>query len=282
MPHLSRLARKYRRKATFLAIDVYESRAYKPASLTKVKAFVAGMTRRMDFSVAEEDTNYTTHDWLKAFRWDGVPTTFIVDGQERVAWVGDPSNVDTVLRDVLNNTWDVKKALAQRMHDDNWQKADLAMVGKVRHYQDKYDHLEDLGKPDSTLLVIDDLVKKEPDIKYAPYTVSYTFYALLINDPRRAYEYGKQAMVTRTYDDPAWDSIIGDIKDASRKINIPQGIYQLGADCYQAKINAIMYPQLYDMARLYRNMAAWYILAGDKANAIKAQKKSLKLYRKGK
>ena len=89
-------------------------------------------------------------------------------------------------------------------------------------------------------------------------------------------------MVTRTYDDPAWDSIIGDIKDASRKINIPQGIYQLGADCYQAKINAIMYPQLYDMARLYRNMAAWYILAGDKANAIKAQKKSLKLYRKGK
>jgi len=65
MPHLSRLARKYRRKATFLAIDVYESRAYKPASLTKVKAFVAGMTRRMDFSVAEEDTNYTTHDWLK-------------------------------------------------------------------------------------------------------------------------------------------------------------------------------------------------------------------------
>ncbi len=282
MPHLSRLARKYKHKATFLAIDVYESRAYKPAPMTKVKAFVAGMGRRMDFPIAEEDTNYTARDWLKAFRWDGVPTTFIVDGQERVAWVGDPSNVDTVLRKVLNNTWDVKKALAQRIHDDNWRKSDLAVVDKVRHYQDNYDHLEDLGKQDSILLVINELVEKEPDLKYAPYTVSYTFYALLINNPHKAYEYGKEVMITSTYDDPAWDMIIGDIKSCSRKINIPPDIYRLGADCYQAKINHLIYPQLHDRAKLYRNMAEWYRLAGEKAKAIKAEKKSIRLYRRNK
>ncbi len=250
--------------------------------MTKIKAFVDSMGRRMDFPIVAEDTSNTINNWFKAFDWDGIPASFIIDRQGRVAWIDQPYHLDTVLRKVLDDTWDVKKALAQRIHDDNWQKSDLAVVDKVHRYQDKYDHLEDLGKPDSTLLVIDDMVKKEPDLEYAPYTASYTFSALLINDPHKAYQYGKEVMVTRTYDDPARDRIIGDIKDASLKINIPQEIYQLGADCYQAKINAIIYPQLYDMARLYRNMAAWYILAGDKANAIKAQKKSLKLYRKGK
>jgi hypothetical protein len=213
---------------------------------------------------------------------NGIPRTFVVDRQGRIAWIGYPSNLDTVLRKVMNDTWDLKAALSKRIFIDRWVKSDMEVIDKVRRYQGKYDHVEDLGYPDSTLHVINEIVEKEPYLKYASWMVSYTFSALLRTDPHKAYEFGRQAMVTAAYGSPAWDRIIGDIEDDSRKINIPPEIYLLGAACYQAEIDHIVYPETVDMAKKYQEMANWYRLAGDKPNALKAGKKALKLYRKNK
>jgi thiol-disulfide isomerase/thioredoxin len=280
MPHLSGLARKYRRKVTFSAIDVYESHGTKIASIAQLKTFVDGMGRRMDFNVAAEDTNFTVHDWLDAYGVNSIPTTFVIDRQGRVAWIGYPNSLDTVLRKIVNNTWDIgdiKQLSAKRIYNDRWEKADEAMIDKVRRYQGKSDHLEDLGYPDSTLFIINEVVKKEPDLKYTPWIVYYTFSALFRTDPHKAYEYGKVAMATSTYAKPAYHMIIGAIQDDSRKVNSTSEIYRLGAECYQAEIDGIIYPKIVDMAKKYREMAAWYRLAGDKSNAIKAEKKAIKL-----
>ena len=280
MPHLSHLARKYKHKVTFLAVDVYD--VPKTKSTAQLRAFVDRMGRRMDFNVAEGDTNFTAHDWLDAYGMKEMPASFVIDGQERVAWIGYPNCLDTVIKKILNNTWDIKAALSKRIFDNNWEKSDFEVVDKVHRYQDKYDYLEDLGYPDSTLLVINEMVKKRPDLKYTPWMVSYTFSALLMTDPHKAYEYGKEAMTTFTYTYPAWDMIIGDIRGDSRKINIPPEIYHLGAECYQAELDGSPYPELVEMSKRYDQMAAWYRLAGEKSKAIKAEKKAIRLYRRNK
>jgi len=102
-----------------------------------------------------------------------------------------------------------------------------------------------------------------------------TFSALLKTNPRKAYEFGKELMVTPTYDDPAYNVIIGAIKWYSDKLNLPAEIYELGAEAYQAEIDHFAYPELLDMPRLYNNMAEMYCRANDKLKAINTQQKAI-------
>jgi hypothetical protein len=115
MPHSSDLARKYKHNVTFLAVDVYESHQKTNASIAQVKVFVDSKGRKMDFNVAVEDTNFTTHDWIDAFdrKNNGIPITFVIDRQGTVAWIGHPHYLDTVLQKIVNNTWDIKEALSK-------------------------------------------------------------------------------------------------------------------------------------------------------------------------
>jgi thiol-disulfide isomerase/thioredoxin len=282
MPHTSHLARKYRNKVTFAAVDVYEASGTKPVTAARIKAFVDGMGRRMDFSVAMEDTSYTVRHWLAAFGVEAIPTSFVINGEGRIAWIGHPRNLDTVLRKVLNNTLNSKEAATRRAYNYHLEKLDDEVNDKVHPYQDGFAPLIRIGNPDSTLFVINEMVKKEPDLKYAPSIASYTFSALMITDQQKAYDYGKQVMVTSTYETPAWDVLIDDIRACIGKMNIRPEIYRLGAECYQAVIDHTVYPQTFNMGEKYYNMADWYRLAGDKKKAIRALRKAIRFYRKNK
>jgi thiol-disulfide isomerase/thioredoxin len=278
MPRLSRLARKYRHNVTFLAIDAFEIHHVKTTPMRQIKALVDSMGRQMNFPIASEDTNFTAHDWFTAFDQKAGPqTTFVVDAQGRVAWIGCPHNLAPVLEKIMNNTWDIKAALFDRVFNEHWKKMDEAVIDKVQRFQDKYDHAGDVGFPDSTLSVINEMVKKRPDLKYAPRMVSYTFSALLYADRQQnAFEYGKTAIATATYAEPAYDRIIADIKNDSPNLNITPDVYHLGIACYQAEIDRAPYPELIDRAKIYRAMAQWYRLAGDAQQALAAEQKAYK------
>jgi len=276
MPHLSALAREYKDRVTFLAIDVYEARTT-PAD--RVKTFVEGMGDRMDFNVAQEDTSFTVNDWLRATgeQDNGIPRTFVVDAQGRLAWIGHPKDLDKVLGKVVNNTWDIKEAVAKRDADKYLADMDHDAGYKLSKFDGGYDKPGDLGKPDSALLAINEIVKKEPKAKYAPVIALFTFSALLKTNPDEAYAYGKAAIVTPTYEEPAYDAIIANIRQYSGKLNIPAKIYLLGAETYQAKMDHFPYPELYITAERYQTMAKWYSLAGDTLKATEAREKANKL-----
>jgi thiol-disulfide isomerase/thioredoxin len=273
MPRFSTLAREYKNKATFLAIDIYEK---KSTSLTFIKAFVKGMGRQMDFPVAIQDSDYMAHDWIDASGEHSIPSTFIVNAEGKIAWIGHPKDIELVLLKVMNNAWDINEALSKRNLNEYLLEIDTATVLKLRKYYGDYEKPDDLGNPDKILLIINEVVKKEPRVKYAPYIASDTFSALLRTDTHQAYEYGKEVIMTHTYDEPAYRRIISAIKDDSRKIKLPAEIYRLGAECYQMEINLATYPELNDMPKLYNEMAAWYELAGDKLKANEAKQKAIK------
>ena len=275
MPHLSELARKYRDRITVLGVDMYER---KTTSMEKIRAFVDSMGDRMDFQVAAADSNFMAATWVQGFGEDtGIPKSFVVDSNGRLAWIGHPTQLDEVLPQIVNGTWDIKAALTQRNENRRLAALDDSLSYELMRYGDDPLKAGDLGKPDSALIMIAEIIKKEPRLKYAPLMASHTLISLLKTNPHEAYEYGKVAMVTTTYQTPEYRLIYGDIDLYSDKLHLPAEIYRLGAEAYQAEIDHRPYPEAVSISRFYHKMAEFYWRAGDKAKAVDAAQKAVEV-----
>lgn len=272
MPHLSALARKYTHKVTILGIDILEK---KTTSMKKIKAFVDSMGYRMDYHVAAEDSNFMAAGWLYASGEQAIPRSFVVNAEGRLVWIGHPKDLDEVLPKIVNNTWDIKRSLAKRNLDKHLEELDKEATYKLNTYVGDHYKPGDLGKPDSALFVINEMIRNEPKLKYAPFIAFHTFSSLLKTNPRKAYEYGKEVLVTPTYADPPYHLITGAIEGYSKRLNLPAEIYQLGAEAYQARIDQIPDPEIVNISKLYNKMAEWYWRANDKSKAIDAQQKAI-------
>ncbi|HLY70490.1 MAG TPA: TlpA disulfide reductase family protein [Puia sp.] len=278
IPRLSQLAHKYRRKLIVIGIDIYEK---KPTPLEKIKYFVDSMGRRMNYRVAIEDSNFMETAWLDAAAEKGIPKSFVVDAEGRLAWIGHPMYLHQVLPDILNNHWNINEAMVKRNSDRYLEQLDDSLNFDLNSYNGKL--ISTYGQPDSSLEMIAEIIKKEPRLAYAPSIARNTFASLLKTDIHKANEYGKKVLVSRTYDDPAYDAIINNIQWYSDKITIPAEIYELGAEAYQLKVDDFkQYPEYYDLFSYYNKMAEWYWRAGDKSKAIRAEKKAIKALKKNK
>jgi thiol-disulfide isomerase/thioredoxin len=278
MPHLSAIARQYKDQVTAIGVDIYESHVRPVKSNQKVKAFVDSMGNRMDFTVAIEDSNFTVADWIKATQEEnnGIPKTFVVNAEGKLAWIGHPSKLDEVLDKIMNNTWDAHEALIRRNENKRLAILDDSLKFELMRFTRNDFNINDTDKPDSVLLMINEIVRNEPNLKYAPSITSNTFSALLKTDPHAAYEYGKTAIVTPSYDgEPPYDIIISLIDWYSDKLKLTAEIYELGAAAYQTEIDQIPHPELANMPKLYNNMAAMYWRAKNKVKAIDAMQKAI-------
>jgi thiol-disulfide isomerase/thioredoxin len=272
MPHLSALANEYKDRVTVIGVDIYEK---KTTSMEKVKGFVDSMGHRMDYEVAAEDSNFIETDWLDASGVQGIPKSFVVNAEGRLAWIGHPTKLAEVLPKIVNGTWNINEALAKWNSDKYLKELDDSDVYEFAGYMGDPDKPGDLGKPEEALLLIDKMLKEEPQLKYAPRIAFFTFSSLLKTDPHKAFEFGKVVMVTSTYEDPAYDAIIDAVTMYSNKLKLPVEIYRLGAEACQAEIDQMPYPEIVNMPRLYDKMAEWYWRANDRSTAIAAEQKAI-------
>jgi len=277
MPHLSALAREYKDEVTVVGIDIYESKVKPVKSNKKVKAFVDSMGKRMDFNVAIEDSNFTVADWLVGAgeQNSGIPRTFVIDADGKLAWIGHPSELDEVLHKIVNGTWDIKDELNRRNENRRLAILDDSLNYELIRFTRNNYNMNDTDRPDSALLMIDEIVRNEPNLKYAPFIASHTFSALLKTNTHKAFEYGKMAIVKPGYSGLCYDRIIGTIEVYRDKLNLPSEIYELGAEAYQVEIDHIPYPEVVNMARLYYNMAEMYWYAKNKSKAIETMQKGI-------
>lgn len=270
IPHLSALAAEYKDRVIFVGIDIHEG---KTTSMGKVKAFVDSMGHRMDYQVAAENSNFMSAGWLNASGNPGIPKTFVVNAEGRLAWIGHPHELDKVLAKIVNKTWDIKEELAKRNLDRRLAELDDSINYELMQYIGDPAKQYDLGKPDSALIIINEIVKKEPKLKYAPAIAANTFISLLKTDPHKAYEYGKGMLLASTYEESLYNIIFGNVQEYSDKLSLPSEIYQLGAEAYQARIDA--YPETAHFPETYQKMAEWYWHANDKSKAIDALQKAI-------
>ncbi len=253
MPHLTALANEYKDSVTILGIDILEE---KTTSMEKIKAFVDSMGHRMDYHVAADDNNFMTTSWLYASGQRGIPTAYVVNQDGIVAWIGYPTRLDEVLPKILNRSWEIKPALAKRKFDRRLADLDDSAYYELINFRGDPEMLSNRHKQDSSLLMIDEMVRKEPNLKYAPRVGIYTFTSILQTDPQKAYEFGKVLLMTSTYEDPPYYSLISVIESYSYKLYLPAEIYELAAAAYQGEIDR--YPETTDIPKDYHKMAEWY------------------------
>lgn len=78
-------------------------------SLEKVETFVKENGEKMGYTVAFDKYGDTFDSYMKAANRNGIPCTFIIDRNGKVAWIGHPMNMDEPLADVVEGTHDLQR-----------------------------------------------------------------------------------------------------------------------------------------------------------------------------
>lgn len=119
IPHLTELAKQYQDKATICGISIWETNV--PGSsnyLKKVDEFVKSQGPRMDYHVAADAPNGKIgNSWMKAADEGGLPTTFVIGRDQRIAWIGQPTQLGPVLEQIVADKFDVEAARQQRANE---------------------------------------------------------------------------------------------------------------------------------------------------------------------
>jgi thiol-disulfide isomerase/thioredoxin len=122
IPHLTVLQKQYAGLVTFIGVDILErtddSDESTDAAITGlVEPFVNKMGDQMVYTVAGDGTdNFMNDHWQKAGGTGVIPTAFVVGKDGKIAWIGQPMELDTVLPKVLDGTLDA--AAERKRHDE--------------------------------------------------------------------------------------------------------------------------------------------------------------------
>jgi thiol-disulfide isomerase/thioredoxin len=173
IPHLSALSEKYSLAIKILSVYNESNDKEKPEDLNYVKGvetLVKTMGDKMNFSVAVDVPQQTTRENWGLTAW---PKCFLIDASGKIAWIGDPMDLDTILAQVKAGTYN----------------ADIALQMEAR-YRKCMDEVRKLKWIDSNyqkaLVMVDSLIKVHPEKRTALY---YTKFRVLAGaDDKKAYE----------------------------------------------------------------------------------------------
>lgn len=116
IPNLTALAKKYAGKVSISGIDIWESTDPKDTTYTnRVSAFVKKEGNQMDYNVGVDDlAKGTANAWMKASEEGGIPMSFVIGKDGKIAWMGHAEGLDQVLEAVTAGTFDVSAARDRR------------------------------------------------------------------------------------------------------------------------------------------------------------------------
>ena len=103
MPHLGTLAKQYKSQGlTVLAVTTTDDRGNTQETVAQ---FAAGRGKDLAVTIARCDTTDTKAAYMDAAGITGLPATFVVDREGKIAYLGHPEDLDEVLPKVLAGTW---------------------------------------------------------------------------------------------------------------------------------------------------------------------------------
>ncbi|MBB2951709.1 MULTISPECIES: TlpA disulfide reductase family protein [Sphingobacterium] len=277
MPHLSALASKYKNKITIIGVSVYET---KNTSTKEIQAFVNSMGDKMTYHVAIDSNNQMVDNWIHAFgeKSNGIPRSFVVNAEGRIAWIGHPNGLDAILTKMIADKWNINKALKDRNNEIQLNLLKSEASYSLLNHRYELDKLKigDAEKAILTLNKVNEIVKEEPNLKNTGLINFYIFKSLLYIDQKKAHDYGK-SMLKSNDNKYLYYDIIEALTYKEDSLKLQPEIYLLGAEAYQIEIKNVDDATLEDISQYYKNMAKWYWKANNRSKAVKAQKKSIKV-----
>lgn len=260
IPELTRLAHKYRGKATFCGVSIWE---HEGTDLGKVRAYVAAMGPKMDYRVGTDLATGTMGTrWMLAAGYPNLPIAFVVDRRGRVAFIGHPmDNLDEVVGKVIAGTFDPKAEVARQARDkrreDHYQ--ELIVPIQVDLQAKKY--REALGE-------IDAAMKEDPS--YPPRLAFIRFTTLQRIDDQEARKYAVElSQGLFKADADALSSLAWNLKDGDQAL--PVTLAERAA-----KLRGYNDPDILD------TLAQVYERAGRLAEALRVERRAVSIAEKSK
>jgi thiol-disulfide isomerase/thioredoxin len=181
MPHLSELQKQYKDKGVTIVGVTTEDRRN---TLEAVKKMVAAKGDTMGYTVGWDDAHKTYESYMNAAAQNGIPTSFIVNRDGVIAYIGHPMKINKTLEEVVANKQDIKAATAKYAQArDN--------EGKIEDIQRKLGEAAQAKDKAAAYAALDEWVKLSPDEKGDIELTRYQIAMKLFNDTETGYATAK-------------------------------------------------------------------------------------------
>ena len=159
IPHLTELQKKHP-KVNFIGVSVWEQ------DQKLVKPFVNKMGDKMSYRVAMDAVpgkgkamdGAMAKNWMKAAGQNGIPTAFIVNKEDKIAWIGHPASMDEPLEKIVTGSWDMQTAIAEH-------KKSIEAEQKMTKLQSKLAQAKVTKDPKKLVAVIDEVCAEVPRVE---------------------------------------------------------------------------------------------------------------------
>ncbi|SMC48591.1 redoxin family protein [Pedobacter africanus] len=253
MPHLSEIARKYKKDADVISFNVKELIAAKNKDgdyISKVERFVKRLGDGMDYAVAADVRENVMWDtWLAASGMYGIPAAYIIDKDGRIAWIGHPASLEDPLEMVIAGTYNEegKAQLAEKVK---------ANKEKVKGMNEALKTAEEAKDYKKAANIVDQLMAASPG---SGYLAAKKYKYLEQSDVKKAHAYALEALKTYENDPLTLQSISGQIgTDYKLALKLMQ---KAAAKCDSEDPYAVA------------NLAKAYYKAGELTKAIETQQR---------
>lgn len=109
MPHLAELQREHKAEG-LVVVPVTTADGRNP--MKRIEEFVAKRGPKLGVAFAVCETRETDAAFMQAAEQGGIPCSFVIDKQGKIAFIGHPMELDDVLPQVLAGTWKGAEDLA--------------------------------------------------------------------------------------------------------------------------------------------------------------------------
>ncbi len=220
IPHVSELQKKYK-DVTFIGVSVWEE------DQKLVKPFVKEMGDKMDYRVAMDlvpekgDANdgKMANNWMMAAGENGIPSSFIINGEGKVAWIGHPMEMDKPLEEIIAGKFDVAANAKLRAEAKDTQEKMMKVQGKLMAAQKE-------GDPKAMLKVLDEIFDETPALESQLGGLKFMI-LLQTGESKAAAAYGAKVYEDSKDDANALNNIAWSIVDPDRKVKTTPDLLKL-------------------------------------------------------
>jgi thiol-disulfide isomerase/thioredoxin len=186
IPHLNQLQKKHGDKVRFVGVSIWEHLDDEPYS---VPEFVRAMGDQMTYTVASDrkaatDEAFMAQTWMEKSGQGGIPTSFVVDGNGKIAWIGYPMTLDAPLEEIVAGRWDLAAAAAKYA-------SDLELKGLAAKISKDVTKAKKAKDWEGALRHIDGAIAQHPGLE-ASFGVDKYFLLLEAQRPKDAAAYGRR------------------------------------------------------------------------------------------
>jgi thiol-disulfide isomerase/thioredoxin len=140
MPHLSQLQSKYAARGLYV-IGITSEDKY-GNTFENVKAFILKKDSLMNYnvgwlspSIKDSEEGIWLHPWMQKSGFSNLPTSFLIDRNGKVVYMGDPSTIDKILDDVIKGDYAINDLKNQYISGIDAEKVLFKFNGAIKARQ---------------------------------------------------------------------------------------------------------------------------------------------------